>query len=452
MRTYIQKLSVTADKIREREQPLSEIQIVSKALTSLPETFRIVRSVWASVPAADRTLDHLLQRLLTEENVIKSYQKKEASAEGAFPANSGSRGGFGRSGYRGRGKGVRGGFVDKLTKGQYGANHDSRPRCNYCKIAGHIKKECYKKHGYPGSRNVGHGKEEGRTDDSLFSSSKFDPRSIFAFFADSGATNHICDQRGLFPTLKPVEPGTWSVSGIGGTKLDVLGIGNINIAVKVNETPTLKRLHDVLYVAGLGVNLFSIGAATASGLKACFENNKVSFIRGKEVVLTGERKNDTLYQLNFKPEIQTTTTVYAHACSDLFQDATFGADLRASLITWHKRLGHIGYHTLVKMIRQDLVIGLNIEGECEIPDTLCSGCELAKFTRIPLKIGRHRANRIGELTHSDVWGPIATSSLGGARYFVSFKDDFSSFLTIYFMKKKNEVPALIRLYHAMLLN
>ena len=77
MRTYIQKLSITADKLREREQPLSEIQIVSKALTSLPETFRIVRSVWASVPAQDRTLDHLLQRLLTEENVIKSYQKKE---------------------------------------------------------------------------------------------------------------------------------------------------------------------------------------------------------------------------------------------------------------------------------------------------------------------------------------------------------------------------------------
>jgi hypothetical protein len=73
MRTHIKKLSNVADKLGEQDQPLSNIQLVSKALATLPETFRIVRSVWASVPVADRTLDHLLQRLLTEENVVKSY-------------------------------------------------------------------------------------------------------------------------------------------------------------------------------------------------------------------------------------------------------------------------------------------------------------------------------------------------------------------------------------------
>lgn len=107
---------------------------------------------------------------------------------------------------------------------------------------------------------------------------------------------------------------------------------------------------------------------------------------------------------------------------------------------------------LLKMIRQDSAVGLNIAGDCEIPTTLCSGCELGKFTRIPLKVGRQRASRIGELTHSDVWGPIAITSLGGARYYVTFKDDFSGHLTIYFMKKKSEVPSFIRLHHAALLN
>jgi hypothetical protein len=32
--------------------------------------------------------------------------------------------------------------VDKQTRGQYGANQDMRPRCNYCKIVGHIETEC----------------------------------------------------------------------------------------------------------------------------------------------------------------------------------------------------------------------------------------------------------------------------------------------------------------------
>jgi hypothetical protein len=69
-----------------------------------------------------------------------------------------------------------------------------------------------------------------------------------------------------------------SLPGIGNAKLDVLGVGSINIAVKVNGVTTPRILQDVLYVAGLGVNLFSIGAATANGLKACFENNKVESI------------------------------------------------------------------------------------------------------------------------------------------------------------------------------
>ena len=92
MRTHIQKLSNTADKLKERDQPLSDIQLVSKALATLPETYRIVRSVWAAVPAADRTLDHLLQRLLCEESVVKSYQRTEAPTEEAFAAGGGGRG------------------------------------------------------------------------------------------------------------------------------------------------------------------------------------------------------------------------------------------------------------------------------------------------------------------------------------------------------------------------
>jgi hypothetical protein len=69
-----------------------------------------------------------------------------------------------------------------------------------------------------------------------------------------------------------------SLPGIGNAKLDVLGVGDINIAVKVNGVTTPRILQNVLYVAGLGVNLFSIGAATANGLKAYFENNKVKSI------------------------------------------------------------------------------------------------------------------------------------------------------------------------------
>ena len=166
-----------------------------------------------------------------------------------------------------------------------------------------------------------------------------------------------------------------------------------------------------------------------------------------EVVITGQRQGEALFQLNMRPSIEGVDST--NACC-----IALGAldGLRATIIIWHRRLGHIGYQTLMQMIKEDQTVGLNITGDHNIPRSLCSECELGKFHRQPLKIGRNRASRIGELTHSDIWGPIATLSLGGARYFLVFKDDYSGYATVYFMKKKNEVPALIRLYHALLLN
>jgi hypothetical protein len=188
---------------------------------------------WASVSAADRTLDHLLQRLLTEENVVKSYQKTDNVTEGAFVASEGAnrkyttdRGGY--PGVRGRGKkhlGIRGGYVDKRSRQQNRADQDQRPKCEYCTKPGHQEKDCYKKHGYP---YVGGG---GKTSTGLLSLSN--------------------------PTLHFTNP------GIGNSKLDVRGTGSINVTTVINQIKTSNTLMEVLYLPGLGVNLFSIGAATA---------------------------------------------------------------------------------------------------------------------------------------------------------------------------------------------
>jgi hypothetical protein len=118
---------------------------------------------------------------------------------------------------------------------------------------------------------------------------------------------------------------------------------------------------------------------------------KVLFTRDGDLLLTGERMGNTLYQLNLKPEIQKTQIKHAQISFDV----AFNTDIRYSITIWHQRLGYIGYHTQKKMIQQDLVIGLNVCGNLDNPTALCSGCELGKFTRSPLKIGRNRANRIG---------------------------------------------------------
>jgi hypothetical protein len=43
------------------------------------------------------------------------------------------------------------------------------------------------------------------------------------------------------------------------------------------------------------------------------------------------------------------------------------------------------------------------------------------------------------MIHSDVFGPISVSSLGGSLYYVSFLDGFSRKTRLYLMRKKLEV-------------
>jgi transposase InsO family protein len=111
----------------------------------------------------------------------------------------------------------------------------------------------------------------------------------------------------------------------------------------------------------------------------------------------------------------------------------------------------MNHQTILKMVFEELVSGLHLTNE-KIPKTLCAACELGKFHRQPLKIGRTRATRIGELVHSNVEGPMPSPSIGQARYYVLFTDDFSGWRVIYFMKCKSEVHACFRLFIASLLS
>lgn len=43
-----------------------------------------------------------------------------------------------------------------------------------------------------------------------------------------------------------------------------------------------------------------------------------------------------------------------------------------------------------------------------------------------------------QLVHSDISGPMEKNSIGGARYFLLFIDDFSRMTFIYFLKTKGE--------------
>ncbi len=57
-------------------------------------------------------------------------------------------------------------------------------------------------------------------------------------------------------------------------------------------------MRDVLYVPGLGTNLFSIEAETQDGSEVYFVNKTVTFVCGGRTEIHGQRVGNTLYYLN----------------------------------------------------------------------------------------------------------------------------------------------------------
>jgi hypothetical protein len=63
---------------------------------------------------------------------------------------------------------------------------------------------------------------------------------------------------------------------------------------------------------------------------------------------------------------------------------------------------------------------------------ICEACQFGKQTK-------NVSKRALDVVHLDVWGPTKTASMGGCRYYVSFIDDHTRRVWVYFMKEKNEV-------------
>ena len=102
---------------------------------------------------------------------------------------------------------------------------------------------------------------------------------------------------------------------------------------------------------------------------------------------------------------------------------------------WHIRLAHVHYRALPLASKA-------VEGLLEIQakhDGVCKGCVKGKNTQKTFASSESKEKGILEIIHSDVCGPMSSSSLSGYVYYVSFIDDFSRKTWIYFMKNKDEV-------------
>jgi len=70
---------------------------------------------------------------------------------------------------------------------------------------------------------------------------------------------------------------------------------------------------------------------------------------------------------------------------------------------------------------------------------ICEACQFGKRTKNVFPHDKNVSKRVFDVVHSDVWGPTKTALMGGCRYYVSFIDDHTRRVWVYFMKEKSEV-------------
>jgi hypothetical protein len=103
---------------------------------------------------------------------------------------------------------------------------------------------------------------------------------------------------------------------------------------------------------------------------------------------------------------------------------------------WHKRLGHMSEKGITVLVKKNMLKGVHIKK--------CSDCLAGKQHRVAFKSqAPHKKPEVLDLVHSDVC-KMSARSMGGAKYFVTFIDDFSRKVWVYVLKTKDQVLSVFK--------
>ncbi|GJV43861.1 retrovirus-related pol polyprotein from transposon TNT 1-94 [Tanacetum coccineum] len=109
---------------------------------------------------------------------------------------------------------------------------------------------------------------------------------------------------------------------------------------------------------------------------------------------------------------------------------------------WHKRLAHLNFKTINKLVKQNLVIGL--PSLVYSKDKLCSSCEKGKHHRASFKTKQTSSiKKYLHLLHMDLFGLVIPSSINHEKYTIGIVDEYLRYTWVYFLKKKSQAPETI---------
>ena len=182
----------------------------------------------------------------------------------------------------------------------------------------------------------------------------------------------------------------------------------------------------MLHVPAVKTHFMLAHALTQKGASVTFDNRAFKIVHKGHNIAIGYLE-DNLYWLD-----ASNSSLNAHI-----------GKIVISLHTWHQHMGHMS-HAALKAHGPSAVKGMDLSSSTMDVPTVCYGCELGKSTRKPFPGSAKTTSRILEKVHSDLAGPIQTTSIQGSSYIATFVDDHSCHTVVYFLKSKNQFAAALQ--------
>ncbi|GKC25426.1 retrovirus-related pol polyprotein from transposon TNT 1-94 [Tanacetum coccineum] len=155
------------------------------------------------------------------------------------------------------------------------------------------------------------------------------------------------------------------------------------------------------------------------------------FTDESQVLLKVPRKNN-MYSVDMKNIIpkESLTCLVAKATLD-------------ESMLWHRRLGHVNFKTINKLVKENLVRGL--PSKRFENDQTCVACLKGKQHKASCK--SKIQNSITQplfMLHMDLFGPTFVSSLMNKKYCLVVTDDYSRFAYVFFLATKDETSSILK--------
>ncbi|GJS29093.1 putative ribonuclease H-like domain-containing protein, partial [Tanacetum coccineum] len=195
---------------------------------------------------------------------------------------------------------------------------------------------------------------------------------------------------------------------------------------------------DVYFVNELKFNLFSIS-------QMCDKKNYVLFTDIECLVLSLNFKLPDENQILFK--IPRKDNMYSFDMKNIVPKESLTCFVAKATLDesklWHRRLGHINFKNINKLVKDNLVRGLPTKHFEN--DQTCIPCLKGKQHRASCK--SKILNPITKplfMLHMDLFGPTLVSSLMHKKYCLVVTDDYSRFTWVFFLTMKDETKKGIK--------